>query len=201
MFERGTRNAAALLLSARVTTRMLAAQLKQLAASIAELDSKIAEVLSQHEDAFIFQSLPHAGPVFSARLLAAFGSDRDRYACATDVENYSGIAPVIKQSGNTKLVQRRFARPLFVHQSFIEYADLSIRSGGWAKAYYRSQRAKGKGHYCAVRALAFKWIRIIFRCWKDRVAYDEGKYIESLRRRRSPLIANLTIAPGEQQPA
>jgi transposase len=181
----------ALLLAATTTTRMLAAQLKQLAASIAEFDSKIAEVVAQHEDGFIFASLPGAGPVFNARLLAAFGTDRSRYESAEDMEKYSGVAPVIKQSGNTKIVQRRFARPLFLHQTFIEYSDISIRRCGWAKEYYRSQRAKGKGHYCAVRALAFKWIRIIFRCWKDRVAYDEAKYIESLRRRRSPLVANL----------
>ncbi len=64
----------------------------------------------------------------------------------------------------------------------------------WAKEFYRQQRAKGKGHYCAVRALAFKWIRIIFRCWKDRVAYDDEKYLESLRRRRSPLVGHLQPA-------
>ena len=58
----------------------------------------------------------------------------------------------------------------------------------------RVQRAQGKGPYCAVRALAFKWIRIIFRCWKDRVAYDDEKYVESLRRRRSPLIGHLQPA-------
>jgi transposase len=66
----------ALQLSSVATTRMLAAQLKPLAASIAEFDRAIAEVFTQHEDAFIFSSLPGAGPVFSARLLAAFGSDR-----------------------------------------------------------------------------------------------------------------------------
>jgi transposase len=127
-------------------------------------------------------------------VIAAFGSDRSRYESAEDMEKYSGVAPVIKASGNSRLVQRRFARPLFLHQSFIEYSDLSLRRCAWAKAFYRQQRAKGKGHYCAVRALAFKWIRIIFRCWKDRVAYDDEKYLESLRRRRSPLAGHLQPA-------
>jgi hypothetical protein len=43
----------------------------------------------------------------------------------------------------------------------------------------------------AVRALAFKWIRIAFRCWKDGVLYDDARYIQSLRRRASPLTAIL----------
>jgi hypothetical protein len=33
----------------------------------------------------------------------------------------------------------------------------------------------------------FKWIRIVFRCWKDRVAYEENKYLAALARRGSPL--------------
>jgi predicted metal-dependent hydrolase len=39
--------------------------------------------------------------------------------------------------------------------------------------------------------LAFKWIRIAFRCWKDAVPYDDNRYVESLRRRGSPLTAAL----------
>ena len=41
----------------------------------------------------------------------------------------------------------------------------------------------------ALRALAFKWIRIAFRCWKDRVPYDDFRYLQSLRQRGSPLAA------------
>jgi hypothetical protein len=44
-----------------------------------------------------------------------------------------------------------------------------------------------------VRGLAFKWIRIVFRCWKDRVAYDESRYLAALAKRNSPLAA---IAAG-----
>ena len=90
------------------------------------------------------------------------------------------------------MVQQRRAKPKFVHQSFVEYADQSIRHCAWALAFYRSQRTKGKGHYAAVRALAFKWIRIIFRCWQERVAYDEGKYLVALQRSQSSLLEHLS---------
>jgi transposase len=184
---------AALVNTAVLTTRLLAAQLKQLKGSIAEFDQKIEEVFNSHEDAFIFGSLPGSGSVYSARLLAALGSDRERFEDADAVEKYTGIAPIIKQSGKKHVVQRRRAKPKFVHQSFVEYADQSIRHCQWALAFYRCQRAKGKGHYAAVRSLAFKWIRIIFRCWQERVAYDEAKYLESLRRTRSPLLQHLSL--------
>ena len=78
----------------------------------------------------------------------------------------------------------------FVRQSFHEYAGESIKHSFWARAYYESQRAKGKSHQAAVRALAYKWIRIIYRCWQTKTAYDEVKYLESLRRKGSSLLGN-----------
>ncbi|MCH8912954.1 MAG: bifunctional hydroxymethylpyrimidine kinase/phosphomethylpyrimidine kinase, partial [Planctomycetes bacterium] len=54
---------------------------------------------------------------------------------------------------------------------FHEFAAHSIKQSPWAKAYYNMMRARGNKHQAAVRALAFKWIRIIFRCWKDRYAF------------------------------
>ena len=49
------------------------------------------------------------------------------------------------------------------------------------------QKDKGKTPQMAKRALAYKWQRIIFRCWQDRVAYDEAKYIQRLKTNGSPL--------------
>ena len=53
--------------------------------------------------------------------------------------------------------------------------------------------AKGKKHPTAVRTLAFKWQRIMFVCWRDRVTYDESTHLESLKRRGSPLAAKLPL--------
>jgi len=64
----------------------------------------------------------------------------------------------------------------------------------WARSYYQQQRSKGQDHQAAVRALAFKWIRIAFRCWKDKVAYDESKYLAALARRGSALAALVATA-------
>jgi transposase len=163
---------------------------------IAELDRKIEEAVAVHPDFFIFESLPGAGAVLAPRILAAFGSQRDRYDCADDVQTYSGIAPVTERSGKRKWVHFRWACPKFLRQSFHEWAGHSIAQSAWARAYYQQQRNRGQDHHAAVRALAFKWIRIVFRCWKDRVAYDENKYLAALTKRGSPLSTVVVVATG-----
>ena len=107
---------------------------------------------------------------------------------AGEVQTYSGIAPVMEKSGKKKWVHCRIACPKFLRQSFHEWAGHSIAHSVWARSYYQQLRSRGKGHHAAVRALAFKWIRILFR-WKDGVAYDESKYLAALTRRSSPLTA------------
>jgi transposase len=156
---------------------------------IADLDKKIEEAAAAHPDFFIFDSLPGAGAVLAPRLLAVFGSKRERYDSARELQCYSGIAPVTEKSGKMKWVHFRWACPKFLRQSFHEWAGHSIAYSMWARSYYQQLRSRGKGHHAAVRALAFKWIRVVFRCWKDGVAYDEAKYLASLARRGSPLSA------------
>jgi transposase len=175
----------------RMVVKLSVQLIRSLRAAIAEFDGKIAEAAAAHPDFFIFASLPGAAEVMAPRLLAAFGSQRDRYASANEVQVYSGIAPVVEKSGKTKWVHFRRACPKFLRQSFQEWAGHSMAKSAWARAYYQQQRKQGHDHHAAVRSLAFKWIRILFRCWKERVAYDEKKYLAALAKRGSPLSALL----------
>ena len=100
------------------------------------------------------------------------------------MQRYSGIAPVKESSGKSQWVHCRFACRKFLRQTFHEFASHSIGHPEWAKAYYEHLRSdEKKDHQAAVRSLAFKWIRIIFRCWQDRKPYDEETYLQSLGRR------------------
>jgi transposase len=163
--------------------------IRSLMEGIANLDEKVEEAAAAHPDFFIFDSLPGAGAALAPRLLAAFGSQRERYSSAGEVQTYSGIAPVMESSGKKQWVHFRVACPKFLRQSFHEWAGHTIAYSVWAQTYYQQLRSRGKGHHAAVRALAFKWIRVVFRCWKDGVVYDESKYLASLARRGSPLSA------------
>ena len=174
--------------------KIIAQLIRILVQGIAELDRKIEEETAAHPDFFIFDSLPGAGPALAPRLLSAFGSQRARYGSAQEVQAYSGIAPVIERSGKKKWVHFRWAAPKFLRQSFHEWAGRSITQSQWARSYYEQQRQRGKGHHAAVRALAFKWIRIAFRCWKDCVAYDESRYLATLVRRACPLRASMVAS-------
>jgi transposase len=158
------------------------------------LDREIEERFNAHPDVAIFDSFPGAGPALAPRLLAAMGSNRSRFESAAEVQQYSGIAPVTERSGKHVWIHRRFACPKFLRQTFHEFAGQSRKFSAWASAYYDMKRSKGIGHHAAVRALAYKWIRIIFRCWKNRVAYNEEIYLQSLRRKGSAVLDHMAKA-------
>src|ERR1700724_1594096 len=123
---------------------------------IADLDEKIEEAAAAHPDFFIFESLPGAGAVIAPRLLAAFGSQRERYGNAGGVQKYSGIAPVTGRSGKKKRVHFRWACPKFLRQSFHEWTGHSIAQSVWTRAYYQQQRQRGQGPPCRGASLSFQ---------------------------------------------
>lgn len=150
---------------------------------IADFDRQIAVTYQAHPDRFITESLPGAGPALEPRLIAAAGSLRDRFDSASNMQCCFGIAPVTEASGNSVWIHWRWACSKFVRQTFHEWAACSIRTCAWARQFYNRQRVNHKDHHAAVRALAYKWIRIFFRCWRDRVAYSDQRYEEALRTR------------------
>jgi transposase len=178
----------ALIQPAMVEAKMLATFLRDVGTSIKEFDRMIADLFAHHEDAPIFSSFPGAGVVLSPRLLAAFGTDRSRFETPTEVQNTMGISPVKKESGKLRSITWRVVCSKFLRQTFHEYANESIKQSIWARAYYQMQIDRGKGHHAAIRALAFKWIRIMFRCWQTQQPYDEVRYLKSLQKRHSPLL-------------
>lgn len=163
-------------------------QLKSLVAAIRLFDDRIAQIMDTMPDAHIFQSLPAAGPVMTPRLLTAFGEDRRKFKSAAAVQRAAGVAPVTEASGNQHWVHWRWSCSKFLRQSFVEWAALTIPKSFWAAAYYRQMKERGISHNAAVRSLAFKWIRILYRLWVQKVPYDESKHLASLQRRGSPLL-------------
>jgi len=173
---------------------VLVAQLRTVLLALERFNAAIAATTEQLPDYAIFSSFPGAGPIFAPRLLAAFGEDRERYQRCEELQKYSGIAPVTERSGQKSWVHWRYRAPSFLRQTFVEWAGETIPRSFWAKAYYQQQRAKGLSHQAALRSLAFKWIRILFRCWQDRTPYDEAAYLMALQRSGSPLLKNLTAS-------
>ena len=179
----------AIVRSGRLQAQSLARQLVDLRDAIARCEAELEKLMETHPDAPLFRELPGAGDALAPRLLAAFGTDRERIESAGAMQTYSGIAPVTRRSGKSQLIVRRWACPKFLRQTFHEFARCSIAKSVWAAAYYRQQRDRGMKHHAAVRALAFKWIRILYACWKNRTLYNEFHYLQQLQRQHAPLLA------------
>lgn len=185
---------AALIEPLAIQARTLVEQLKRLEQGIAECEQQLASAMAKHPDAKLFTALPGAGSALAPRLLVAYGSDRERYSSADKLACYLGIAPVTRQSGKSRQVMRRRACPKFLLQTFHEFAGCAIRFCPWSGAFYRWQRSKGVAHHAALRKLATRWNRILYRVWQTREPYNPERYLGSLRAKNHPLLTFLTCS-------
>jgi transposase len=166
----------------------LVAQIRSLNTHLAKAEAAIVSAFQAHPDAHLFQSLPGAGKAMAPRLCVLFGLDRQRWQNVGELQKYYGIAPVIEKSGKQRYVHWRWSAPVFARQTLVEWAGQSVKACLWAKAYYLQQKKRQKGHSAILRSLAFKWLRILWRCWRDRTSYDDALYFAQLRKRNAPLL-------------
>jgi transposase len=169
-------------------------QIRVLNKAISKYDQRIREVFKSHPDHFIFESFPGAGDQLAPRLLTAFGTDRTRYESAQAAATFFGITPVIVSSGKQRSVRWRWHCPKYIRQSLVEFAGCSIHYCPWARLYYQEQIKREKGHHAALRALALKWVRILFACWQQGCAYNEAKYMAAMQRHGSYIPGKLENA-------
>ena len=180
----------------RLLVESLLLQLRAVSAGIERFDEEIARLAPTLPDYELFRSLPGAGATLAPRLLVAFGERRARFPNAAALQKYAGVAPVTERSGNKSWVHWRYSCPTFLRQTFIEWVAQTIPRSFWAEAFYRGCREPGMRHQAALRALAFKWIRILYRCWVDQVPYDETRHLKALQKRQAPLLRTAASLPG-----
>ena len=169
----------------------LVSQLRVTLHAIEPFDTTIAQRAQSPPDFALCQALPGAGAVFAARLLGACGEQRARSASAIALQQYAGMAPVTARRGTKSWVHWRLQCPTGLRHTCVEWAAASLRHAFWARLYYQQQRDKGKAQQAAVRALAFKWSRLLSRCWQERNPYDEATYLLALKHRGSSLLHQL----------
>lgn len=153
-------------------------QLQILMDEIKSYEKEIENLLKSHPDSDIFLSLPGAGDILSARFIAEFGDNRDRYQKAKDVQAESGSAPITIQSGKKKYVRFRRSCKKPFRKTIHSFAFCSTNNCTWAREYYDQQIATGKTHSQAVRSLSNKWMKIIFTLWKRDETYDEDYHLQ-----------------------
>jgi transposase len=171
---RGTTGAEATARAA--VTLALVTALTALRAQIKALEDQISAQLAAHPDGHIFTSLPRAGTVRAARLLAEIGDARGRYPTPESLVCLAGAAPSTRQSGRVKVVSFRWAVDKQLRGAVTDFAGDSHTANAWAADLYRRARDRGHDHPHAVRILARAWLRVIWRCWQDRVAYEPANH-------------------------
>jgi transposase len=179
---------AGVVIPAKLLVLSLVPALRAMLNGIKQYDDAIAEHCDKLSDYRIFSSFPAAAEVFAPRLLAAFGEDRSRFKSAQAMQCYGGVAPVTKRSGKEHWVRWRYCSTKFVRQTLVEWSAQTIPHSYWAGEFYKRHRERGGTHQGALRALAFKWVRILYRCWVNKTPYDESRYLKHLRARSAPLL-------------
>jgi transposase len=157
-------------------TTALVALLRTLNEQIKTLSAQIDHQLDTHPDAPIFTSLPRAGRVRAARLLAEIGDCRARFPTPESLTCLAGAAPSTRQSGKLRTVGFRWSCDKQLRDAVTDFAADSRLSNPWAADLYDRARTRGHDHAHAVRILARAWLHIIWHCWQDGVAYDPNQH-------------------------
>ena len=157
-------------------TRALLATLTTLVEQIKALAEQIAEQLALHADAHIFTSLPRAGTVRAARLLAEIGDCRARFPTPESLACLAGVAPSTRQSGKHRAVGFRWAADKQLRDAVCDFASDSRRANPWAADLYRRAIGRGHDHPHAVRILARAWLFVIWHCWQNGTPYDPSQH-------------------------
>jgi hypothetical protein len=139
---------------------------------IAELTRRIRVALAEHPDAEIFAPLfrDPKTVVCPATLIAELGDVRERYP--TD----GGMSPVAVESGKRSVAVFRRACDKRLRVALATLASSTRHWHPWAEDVYRRARERGQDHSEAIRTLGRAWVRVLWRCWVDRVPYDPTKH-------------------------
>jgi transposase len=136
----------------------------------------------------IYLSMPGLGDRLAARVAAEIGEHVEQYPTPNALQCYAGTAPVTKRSGRSEyVVARRLAHNRYLGTAVHQWAFCSLRRSAWARAFYDSKIKSGKRHHSALRALANRWLEVLWHCLKLGTTYDEQ--IHTANRQRQLTLA------------
>jgi transposase len=156
-----------------VVVKTTVAVLSEMNRELAELEAELSQSFRGHPDAEIYRSLPGLGVILSARVLAEFGDDPNRFDHPKSRKAYAGTAPITKASGTRLVVLARVARNRRLADATYLWAFSSLTNSPGARRYYDVLRARGQTHHQALRAVANRWVGILHGCLRWRSNYSE----------------------------
>jgi transposase len=135
----------------------------------------------------VYLSFPGLGDRLAARVAGEIGDHPQQFGSPNALACYAGKAPVTRRSGKSELVvATRLACNRYLADAVQQWAFCSLRCSGWAREFYDAQRARGKTHHAALRALGNRWLEVLWHCLMRGQLYDEATH-----------LANRNRAPGK----
>jgi transposase len=119
-------------------------------------------------------------------MLAWIGDERRRFPTAQTLQAVAGTAPITRQSGKSLRVEFRRACSHPLRKAVDDFARQSVRYSRWAQEYRDAQMARGHSKARAYRALANRWLKIIWTLWQRREGYSEAQHVANRTRRMLP---------------
>ena len=128
-------------------------------------------------------SFPGLGDRLAARVLGEIGDHPEQFRSPNALACYAGKAPVTRRSGKSELtVACRLACNRYLAGAVQQWAFCSLGQSGWAREFYDAQRARGKTHHTALRALGNRWLEILWHCLRHGICYDEATHVANRNR-------------------
>lgn len=155
------------------------------------LERDVLALFPTHPDAAWWTSFPGSDRLTAARLLAWIGDDRRRFPTPEMLQAVAGTVPVTRRSGKSRTVEFRTACSHPLRKAVDDLARQSVRDSSWAKAYFDSQIDRGHAVARSYRALANRWLSIIWKLWQTGEPYDESVHIDNRARKgqRSKVVS------------
>jgi transposase len=162
--------------------RSLVARLRLANAEFRQAERKLGELcagLSQDAaattgspcDADILRSLPGVGTVVLATLLTEAGDPLARRDYAA-LRTLSGVAPVTKRSGKTRIVVMRYAAQVRLRQAVFHWARVAIVHDPKSRSRYEALRARGHSYGRALRGVADRLLGVACALLQRQVLFE-----------------------------
>jgi transposase len=120
-----------------------------------------------------FAGIDWATKAHAVCVVEADGAIRARFDVPSTGKSFDGL---VKRLVKPRSMGFRWACDKKLRNALIDFADDSRHASPWAARIYANAIARGKRHPYAVRILARAWVRVIWRMWQDRNAYDFTKH-------------------------
>jgi transposase len=138
----------------------------------------------------IYLSFPGLGDILAARIAGEIGDHIEQFDNPNGLQCYGGTAPVTRRSGRSELVTaRRLAHNRYLGTAVHQWAFCSLKNSTWAREFYDTKIRAGKTHHSALRALANRWLEILWHCLTKNIRYDETIHTRNRQQTLRPTTA------------